>query len=127
MVAAEFERDVRFFSIVQQHYANVIDGAPRFVDALANNVGFVRRSKSNSPRLLLLETLEPRLSADDENIFCLRRAVAAPFGPVWTSRLTLQYELVEEDVDIAAFQTRSKVANALSLLVIGLPITDENL
>ena len=43
-------------------------------------------------------------SSYDENVFCLQRTIAAPLVPalVWTTRIVIEEELIENDVDAAS-------------------------
>jgi hypothetical protein len=58
-----------------------------------------------------------------------QRTITAPFWAtvVWSTRVLIKEELIEDYMDSAATKPLSKSADALSLLVIGLPIADEYL
>ncbi len=96
---------------------------------MAQIVGFASGSKSSSGWLSFLKTLEPLFSADNENVICMECSVTAPFVPalVWTTWISVEEELIEDDVNTAVTQTLAKFANAFALLVLDLPITDKYL
>jgi hypothetical protein len=92
MIALELAGDVRCVSVIKQNDTNVIHHASRVIDARPNIISFASSTETSARRLSLLEALEPRFSADNENVVCFESAVAAPLVPTfaWTLRLSVK-------------------------------------
>jgi len=107
---------------------NVWDYAASFVDPSAEIVSLACGPESGTRPLLLLETLKPRVSANDQDILGLKRTITTPFGPtiIWTTGVALLEELIEDDVNAAVAKAFAKRAHTLLMFVIGLSIAEED-
>ena len=58
---------------------------------------------------------------------CPQGSIGAPFGPslIWTFRIVIQKELIEDDIDAGVAKMLAKDPDALPLVVIGLSIANE--
>ncbi|HEX7330420.1 MAG TPA: hypothetical protein VF290_02915 [Pyrinomonadaceae bacterium] len=129
LVATELAREVFPISIIKQDDTNILIQATSFIDAVTDIVGFAGSSKTGSRWLFLFEALEPLFSTNYENVFRVQRTVAAPFVPtfIWTSRISVEKESIEDHVDIAIAEAFAELANTLALVVIGLAVAEEYL
>src|SRR6185369_829722 len=86
-------------------------------------------SQTDSWEEFFVKTAEPFVSANNENVISTKSTVTAPFGPsfIWTSRIVNQKELIEDDIDAGFAKMLTKNPDALPLLVIDLPIANEDL